>query len=1217
MDLEESTRPTKRLRVDDSADNDSMEGSGYSAAPGPISPNYPSHQHRSLRSRPHTRSQARLLCLGLCVQNDVLPEAPRPIEDLPESPNIQPTIIYKATALSTTVPPPALRPVARKTYQTGTDTFGRYYIYRTKPVTIPDIDAPMSVILPQRPSEHRILVRSVKEIVYPCPNISTFYIQAHHWLQGNTKSLNDRERLCNNVLARPDFNPRDVVGFNFKRLDDQLCESAKTRNALCPPSEGWHSVSLALEIPPVRQTAAMLKQQTHPLLKRYINIPGLRSRKLTDIIYRAFSTNNPKTFHYEPRSEYYEPPGQQGARFQIFGEIYSSPSMLKAHQEVQHLKIADAACKLPRCVAYMMCSSDGLQFGSFCHASGHPIYVFFGNESKYERCKPTSKTCFHVAHMPTLPDSVQEEICEAHGGRPPNGALITHLRRELVHAVWGHILDDDFVDAWKNGMVVECADGIERRVFPRIKVNSVDYPEKTALSTIRNMGTCHCPRCLSKKSAASKIGTASDTRARTQRRTEGKQRMTKILEARRLIYELGHSVQSQSVEKLLSGESYVPTMNAFSHRLGELKFNIFETFVVDLLHEVELGVWKSVLKHHIRVLHLNGSASVTEFNKRFRSVPTFGAAIRLFSEDVASMSRLAARDFEDILQCCTPVFEGLIPEQCAESSRTLLFVFAQWHGIAKLRLHTSETLKILKKLTVRLGFELRQFAELTQDMDVRETPKEYLQRRKRAEARTSSTQKAQVRTKGKSQTSAATSNGRRRCELNLNTHKVHALGDYVEHIQEFGTTDSYSTQIPELAHQKVKLQYNRTNKQDDSVNQMTHVNDICEVLRDMQDELAQRQQKLLGKSPPDSVAIQALLDGSRYTIGQTDRSEDRIPSVSQWVHEQRNDDATKFFIPQLKRHLLARLLGGFDHANFNEEETSQVRLLRNTMYQHKTLRLNYTSYDVQRQQDLVNPTTPSRFIFLPSERTTNDNFDGTTNHPFLYAKVLGIYHADVLYRQYAPRRMDFVHVRWLYYDYEQPGGWDTFRLDRVGYEPCGSDEDNLDSFDFVDPSDIIRAAHLIPDFQSGASTALLDTPHSLSHDDPNRGTDWCYYYVNRFVDRDILMRYLGGGVGHYHHSVMTNEEIATTSIEDPGDTAEDQLLEVQEQQEYDDTEESDKELERENQSSNEAGGNGIEDNDIIVLTEGEDEDEEDEEDESDLDENESLTSDLNDDMYEY
>ncbi|GAB1527141.1 hypothetical protein RhiTH_010316 [Rhizoctonia solani] len=739
------------------------------------------------------------------------------------------------------------------------------------------------------------------------------------------------------------------------------------------------------------------------------------------------------------------------------------------------------------------------------------------------------------------------------------------------------------------------------------------------------MGTCHCPRCLSKKSAASKIGTASNTQVRKQRRIEGKRRVAKVLEAQQLIYELGYSVQSQLVEQLLSGESYVPTMNAFSHLLGEFKFNIFETFVVDLPHEVKLGVWKSVLKHHIWVLHLNGSAAVTEFNKRFWSVPTFGATIQLFSEDVAGMSRLAAHDFEDILQCCIPIFDGLIPNQCAESSRTLLFVLAKWHGMAKLRLHTSETLKHLKRLTVRLGSELCQFANITQDMDIRETPKEYSQRRKRAETRTSSRQKAQAWPKRKPQAPATTSDGRQRCELNLNTHKVHALGDYVEHIQEFGTTDSYSTQIPELAHRKVKLQYDWTNKQNNLVNQMTHVNDICETLQDVQDELAQRQQKLLGISPPDSVSIQALLDGSRYTIGQTDCSEDRIPSIPQWVHEQHNEDATKFFIPQLKRHLLARLLGGFDHNNFSEEETSQIRFLRNTMYKHKTLRLNYTSYDVQQQQDLINPTTPSRFIFLPSEQTTNIDLNGTTNHPFLYAKVLGIYHAKVSYRHHAPRRMDFIHVRWLYYDYGQPGGWDTLRLDRVGYEPCCSDEDNLDSFDFVNPSDIIRAAHLIPDFQSGTSTNLLNTPHSLSHDNPKRGADWCYYYVNRFVDRDILMRYLGGGVGHYRHDIATSKDNVTTSIEDPENTVEVHLSEDQEQQEHSDAEESDKELEPENLLYNEVHGNKVE-NEDKEDGEDEDEDEEDEDedeedelvgDESDSDKNESLMGDNDDNPYEY
>lgn len=30
--------------------------------------------------------------------------------------------------------------------------------------------------------------------------------------------------------------------------------------------------------------------------------------------------------------------------------------------------------------------------------------------------------------------------------------------------------------------------------------------------------------------------------------------------------------------------------------------------------------------------------------------------------------------------------------------------------------------------------------------------------------------------------------------MNLNTYKVHALGDYVETIRQYGTTDSYSTE---------------------------------------------------------------------------------------------------------------------------------------------------------------------------------------------------------------------------------------------------------------------------------------------------------------------------------------------------------------------------------------------------------------------------------------
>ncbi|KAJ1309332.1 hypothetical protein OPQ81_004993 [Rhizoctonia solani] len=245
-------------------------------------------------------------------------------------------------------PPPAPAAATRKTFCTQNDTFGRYRVYSGQPTTIPDVEAPMSVILPKHPSDcTALLVRSVKEIIYPCPNISTFYVQAHHWLRGNTKSLNDRERLCDEVLARPDFNPRDVVGYSFKTLDKQLCESAKTRNTFCPPSEGWSSVSLSLEIPPIRQTAAMLKRRTTPLPKQYLAVPGLRSRKLTDIVYQAFSKNNPKTFHYKPYTEYYEPPGDRELEFEFLGKFIPPRRCLKPTKRFSASKLPILSANIP------------------------------------------------------------------------------------------------------------------------------------------------------------------------------------------------------------------------------------------------------------------------------------------------------------------------------------------------------------------------------------------------------------------------------------------------------------------------------------------------------------------------------------------------------------------------------------------------------------------------------------------------------------------------------------------------------------------------------------------------------------------------------------------------------------------------------------------------------------------------------------------------------
>ena len=76
-----------------------------------------------------------------------------------------------------------------------------------------------------------------------------------------------------------------------------------------------------------------------------------------------------------------------------------------------------------------------------------------------------------------LPDSFNDWYLQLMGSAP-SADLLTHCRRELFHAVWRILLDDEFLEAYKHGIVIQCADGVFRRVYPRIFTYSADYPEK-------------------------------------------------------------------------------------------------------------------------------------------------------------------------------------------------------------------------------------------------------------------------------------------------------------------------------------------------------------------------------------------------------------------------------------------------------------------------------------------------------------------------------------------------------------------------------------------------------------------------------------------------------------------------------------------------------------------------------------------------------------------
>lgn len=157
------------------------------------------------------------------------------------------------------------------------------------------------------------------------------------------------------------------------------------------------------------------------------------------------------------------------------------------------------------------------------------------------------------------------------------------------------------------------------------------------------------------------------------------------------------------------------------------------------------------------------------------------------------------------------------------------------------------------------------------------------------------------------------------------------------------------------------------------------------------------------------------------------------------------------------------------------------------IYPHAVLRVNYTSYDMRRCQDSLNPRTHPYVMVLSAE-------DDTRNpHPYWYARIIGVYHATVIHRTRQPdaKNMVFLHVRWLGRDLDYDSGFAARRLHRVGFVD-GSDDA---AFGFLDPDQIIRAVHMIPAFHYGQTDQLLG-PSRLARQESELDLDWQYYYVN-------------------------------------------------------------------------------------------------------------------------
>lgn len=146
---------------------------------------------------------------------------------------------------------------------------------------------------------------------------------------------------------------------------------------------------------------------------------------------------------------------------------------------------------------------------------------------------------------------------------------------------------------------------------------------------------------------------------------------------------------------------------------------------------------------------------------------------------------------------------------------------------------------------------------------------------------------------------------------------------------------------------------------------------------------------------------------------------------------------------------------------------------------------------MRRNQDSINPKTHPDILMLAPSSSPGPQLP----HPYLYGRVIGIYHVDIIHADLSPhsRRIDFLHVRFFQIDEGFQGGFKSRRFYRLSFVKA----DDADAFGFVDPARVIRGIHIIPAFAYSTTDELLGESIARVYTDVDvAGSDWKYYYVN-------------------------------------------------------------------------------------------------------------------------
>jgi hypothetical protein len=231
-----------------------------------------------------------------------------------------------------------------------------------------------------------------ESIFRPYPNKSAFLLGEWYWNEGVQKTKENFKKLTRIICGR-DFKPADIQNVGWDAVNAQLGDPSDSDEMwFDEPDAGWIETPITVSIP-------FHRRAKNPGVREY-TFPPFHHRSIVSVLREKMA--NPEDFRhfhlepYELRWQRRNMPESDGIR--VHGELYTSPAFLEAHKEIQ-ASPPEPGCTLERVLVGLMFASDGTQLTSFGDAALWPCYMYFGNESKYRRCKPTCNLCNHIAYF--------------------------------------------------------------------------------------------------------------------------------------------------------------------------------------------------------------------------------------------------------------------------------------------------------------------------------------------------------------------------------------------------------------------------------------------------------------------------------------------------------------------------------------------------------------------------------------------------------------------------------------------------------------------------------------------------------------------------------------------------------------------------------------------------------------------------------------------------